>query len=103
MVMIARLEDLLRRPEDAIETLRQELTAHPRHLPALIAFARLLERQNQIDEFAGAISRIEQFDPQAIELPLMRAQLAFRRASSTAHSNWRGTRPKASTPARAPS
>jgi tetratricopeptide (TPR) repeat protein len=78
-VTIARLQELLHRPEEAVKTLQSALAAYPRHLPALTAFAGLLERQNRIDELADTIATIEQLEPDTVELQLLRARLAFRR------------------------
>lgn len=77
-VTVARLQDLLDRPEEAVDTLRKALLAEPDHVPALIALARLVERQNRIDELAALIARIAQLDPGTPDLPLLQAQLAFR-------------------------
>ena len=79
VVTVARLEDLLGRPERAAELLQSLLATQPDHLPAIVALAELLERQNRIDDFAEAVDRIDELDPQAAELPLLRAQLAYRR------------------------
>lgn len=76
---VARLEDLLQRPEQAVETLRNALAAHPNHVPAMLALADLLERQNAIDELERLIKRIEQLKPEAGSLQLLKARLAFRR------------------------
>ena len=78
-VAIAKLQDELQRPVEAAKTLRNALAADPDHLPALLALAHLLERQNAIDEFEQTIARIEERDPSAGQLPLLRARLAFRR------------------------
>lgn len=78
-VTVASLQNLLDRPEHAVQTLRQALSSQPDHVPALIALARLVERQNRIDEFAATVRRIAQLAPGAPELPLLEAQLAFRR------------------------
>ncbi len=78
-VSVARLEDLLKQPERAAKTLRQALSAHPDHVPAMFALADLLERENAIDELEQMIKRIEQLEPEASALPLLRARLALRR------------------------
>lgn len=77
-VNLARLEDLLQRPEPAVETLRKALATNPDHVPAMIALANLLERQNAIAEFEQLIARIEQLEPKAGPLPMLKARLAFR-------------------------
>lgn len=75
----ARLEDLLGRPEKALQLLKWLLDDHPLYPPALISLAGLLERQNLIEDFSAAIERIEKVSPEALELPLLRARLAYRR------------------------
>jgi tetratricopeptide (TPR) repeat protein len=77
-VTIARLYDLLGRPDEAVDVLDEALRLDPFHAPALIAVAQLHERQNRIDAFAAAVARLEMLDPEPPELPLFRAQLAFR-------------------------
>jgi tetratricopeptide (TPR) repeat protein len=79
LLAAAKLEDLLQRPAQAVETVRQALAIQPDHLPALIAFAGLLERENRLDEVAEVIERIEALDASVAELPLLQAKLAFRR------------------------
>jgi tetratricopeptide (TPR) repeat protein len=76
---VARLQDLLQRPEQSVETLRNALAAHPTHVPALLALANLLERQNAVDELEQMIIRIEHLQPKAGPLLLLKARLAFRR------------------------
>jgi tetratricopeptide (TPR) repeat protein len=78
-VTIARLQDLLGRPELALESLQAALRLDPAHAPALVALAQLHERQNRIEEFAGAVARLEEFDEPVLQLPLLKAQLAFRK------------------------
>jgi tetratricopeptide (TPR) repeat protein len=78
-VTIARLHDLLGRPERALDALNDALLLEPTHAPALVALAQLHERQNQIDEFADALSRLESLAVHTAELPLLQARLAFRR------------------------
>ena len=77
-VTMARLHDLLGRPEQALDSLEQALRLDPTHAPALVALAKLNERQNRIPEFADALARIEQLDPDLLELPLLKARLAYR-------------------------
>ena len=77
-ITVARLEDLLQRHDRAMETLRSAIALDPNHIPALLALAGLLERQNAIDEFEQTIARIEELDPHAGQLPLLKARLAFR-------------------------
>jgi len=78
-VTIARLNDLLGRPEEALESLKEALSIDPAHAPGLVAMAKLYERQNRIDEFADAVAKLEAVDPDLVELPLLQARLAFRR------------------------
>ena len=77
-VTIARLEDLLGRPERALEALEEALRLDPAHTPGLVALAKLNERQNRIPEFADALARLEALDPDLVELPLLKARLAYR-------------------------
>lgn len=77
-VTIARLNDLLGRPEAALESLKEALALDPSHAPALVAMAKLYERQNRIDEFADAIRKLDVLDAALVELPLLKARLAFR-------------------------
>lgn len=77
-VTIARLEDLLGRPQRSIDALEDALRIEPGHVPALVALAELHERQNRLDEFAEALSRLEAVDEPVTQLPLLRARLAFR-------------------------
>lgn len=78
-VTIARLHDLLGRPTHSLQALGQALRLDPKHAPALVALAKLHERQNQIAEFAQAVVRIEELDPNLRELPLLSARPALRR------------------------
>ena len=77
-VTMARLHDLLGRPEQALECLDEALRLDPDHAPALAALAKLNERQNRIPEFAAALERLEALDPDLVELPLLKAKLAYR-------------------------
>jgi tetratricopeptide (TPR) repeat protein len=78
-VTIARLEELLGRPEKAIEALEEALALNNRHSPALFALVRLHERQNQVDEAESAIAKLEALGEPMPDLQLLKAQLAFRR------------------------
>lgn len=78
-VTMARLHDLLGRPEQALQSLRDALRIDPNHAPALVALATLHERQNWLDDYAEAIARLEALDPDLVQLPLLRARLAYRR------------------------
>lgn len=76
---VARLQELLGQPAEAIGTLQLALTQHPDNLPALVALARLLERANRIDDFTNAVGQIEELNPNGEDLPLLRARVALRR------------------------
>lgn len=77
-VTMARLHDLLGRPERALYSLDEALRLDPTHAPALVALAKLHERQNRIPEFGDVLARIEALDPDLPELPLLKARLAYR-------------------------
>lgn len=79
LVAQGRIEALLTRMDEALATLQAALTLEPEHLPALVAFADLLERANRIAELDAAIERIAALDPLEPQLPLLRARLALRR------------------------
>ena len=78
-VTIARLEELLGRPDQALAALEEALQLEPGHVPALLAIARLHEKQNRLDEFAEVIARLEASPEPVSDLSLLKAQLAFRR------------------------
>jgi tetratricopeptide (TPR) repeat protein len=77
-VTMARLHDLLGRPDRALYSLDEALRLDPAHPPALVALAKLHERQNRIPEFGEVLARIEALDPDLPELPLLKARLAYR-------------------------
>jgi tetratricopeptide (TPR) repeat protein len=77
--VVARLHDLLGRPEQALRGLEDSLEIDPGCTFALTALAKLHERQNRLDEFAATVSRIEAADAAFPELPLLKARLAYRR------------------------
>ena len=77
-VTMARLHDLLGRPEQALESLKEALAIDPDHIPGLVAMAKLYERQNRIAEFGDTLKKLEALDPELLELPLLQARLAFR-------------------------
>ncbi len=77
-VTMARLHDLLGRPEHALAALEEALRLDPKHAPALVALANLHERQNRLGEFTEAVARLEALDPSLAELPLLQARLAYR-------------------------
>jgi tetratricopeptide (TPR) repeat protein len=80
-VTMARLHDLLGRPEKALLSLEDALRIEPDHTPALVALAKLHERQNRIAEFGETLARLESIDPSIVELPLLRARLAYRQGN----------------------
>ena len=77
-VTMARLHDLLGQPEKALKSLEDALLLDPAHAPALVALAKLHERQNSIPELAATIARLKALDPDLLELPLLEARLAYR-------------------------
>jgi len=77
-VTIARLEDMLGRPEQALAALEDALALAPDHVPAMVAIAKLHERQNRLTEFGDAVARLDAVAEPVTELPLLKAQLAFR-------------------------
>jgi tetratricopeptide (TPR) repeat protein len=79
LVTQARIEALLTHAEEALATLQAALELEPDHLPALAAFADLLERSNRVEELEATTGRIEALDPDHPQLPLLRARLALRR------------------------
>ena len=78
-VTIARLEMLLGRPGHARAALEAALALDPDHVPALTALARLHERENRLAEMAALVTKAEALPVPIPDLPLLRAQLAFRR------------------------
>ncbi|HEY5713563.1 MAG TPA: sulfotransferase [Allosphingosinicella sp.] len=78
-VTIARLEDLLGRPEAAEAALAEALALDPKCRPALFAMADLLERDNRLDALEDVIGRIEASGLPPGETALLRAQLLYRR------------------------
>ncbi|MEO7634735.1 MAG: sulfotransferase [Sphingomicrobium sp.] len=79
LVTLARLEDLLGRPNEAVTTLERALQLDRTHPETIVALAELSERQNQLDRFEQLIGMLEEGAPNSDKLPLLRAQLAFRR------------------------
>jgi len=77
-VTIARLEDMLGRPEPALAALEQALELDPGHVPALVAIAKLHERQNRLGEFGEAIDRLDSLGQPVPDLPLLKARHEFR-------------------------
>lgn len=78
-VAIARLEDLLGRPEAAEAALEDALSLDVNCAPALLALAELKERGNRIEGLEGLIRRIETIGVPPAETALLRARLRYRR------------------------
>lgn len=78
-VAIARLEDLLGRPEAAERALREALTLAPDCAPALLALADLAERGNRLDELESLLDRARAAGVPIAETRLLAAKLHFRR------------------------
>jgi tetratricopeptide (TPR) repeat protein len=78
---IARLEDLLGRPEAAERALEEALALDPACAPALLALADLLERDNRIDEFESLMVTADAIGVPPAETALLRARLLFRRGA----------------------
>jgi Flp pilus assembly protein TadD len=78
IVSAARLEDLLGRPEKAVEHLERAIRIDPRSVAALCALADLYERQNEINRFAEVIAALATVAPNTETLPLLQATLALR-------------------------
>jgi tetratricopeptide (TPR) repeat protein len=80
-VTIARLEDLLGRPEAAQSALDHALVLDPNCRPALFAMADLYERDNRLDALEAVIDRIEATGLPRGETALLRARLLYRRGA----------------------
>jgi tetratricopeptide (TPR) repeat protein len=78
-VTVARLEDLLGRPEAAEAALDDALRLDPGCAPALFAKADLLERDNRLDALEAVLARIEATGLPPAETALLRARLLYRR------------------------
>src|SRR5437868_4972465 len=78
-VAIARLEDLLGRPEQAEAALREALALDPGCAPALLALADLAERSNRIDELDALLADAANVGIAPAETALLAAKLRFRR------------------------
>lgn len=83
MVTAARLEDLLDRPQKAVESLDRALAVDPANERALAALADLHERANRVAEFEAALARLEKAAPKSEKLPLLKARAAYRRGDFT--------------------
>jgi len=75
---IARLHDLLGRPDSAADELRGALKLNPCSAAVLTALAQLDERRNEISAFAEDVRMLERIAPDAEMLPLLKAKLAYR-------------------------
>lgn len=78
-VAIARLEDLLERPEAAEAALREALALDPDCAPALLALADLAERANRLDELEALLDRASAAGIPPAETRLLTGKLHFRR------------------------
>ncbi len=78
-VAIARLEDLLGRPERAETALAEALELDPLCLPALLALANLMERDNRIEALESLLGRIDRAGAHPPDTALLRARLLYRR------------------------
>lgn len=78
-VAIARLEDLLGRPDRAETALAEALELDPNCLPALLALANLMERDNRVDALESLLERIESAGAHPPDTALLRARLLYRR------------------------
>jgi len=83
-VAIARLEDLLGRPEKAETALREALALDPGCAPALLALADLAERGNRIDELATLLRQAAAIGIAPPETALLTARLHYRRGELAA-------------------
>ncbi len=83
-VAIARLEDLLGRPERAEAALADALACDPGCIPALLALADLAERGNRVAELPALIGRLKAAGAPPEDLALLRARLACRQGHHAA-------------------
>lgn len=83
-VTVARLEDLLGRPERAEAAFGEALALDPACAPALLALADLMERDNRIDALEALMARIDAAGIPAAETALLRARLLQRRGEHEA-------------------
>jgi len=80
-ITIARLEDLLGRPEAAETALQEALALDPNCAPALLALADLIERDNRIDELEALMAKADAIGIPPAETGLLKARLLFRRGA----------------------
>lgn len=78
-VTIARLEDLLGRPDRAEAALTEALELDPSCPPALLALANLMERDNRLDALESLLDRIDRAGAHPPDTALLRARLLYRR------------------------
>jgi len=78
-VAIARLEDLLGRPEKAEAALDEALLLDPGCAPALLALADLAERANRLDALEALLARAAAVGIPATDTMLLTARLRYRR------------------------
>jgi tetratricopeptide (TPR) repeat protein len=80
-ITIARLEDLLGRPQAAEQALREALALDPDCVPALLALGDLIERDNRIDELETLMAKADAIGVPPAETALLRARLLCRRGA----------------------
>jgi tetratricopeptide (TPR) repeat protein len=80
-VTIARLEDLLGRPERALVALEEGLALDPANAPALLALASLLERENQLEALEQLVERTVSLGLPESQTALIRAKLYYRQGN----------------------
>jgi tetratricopeptide (TPR) repeat protein len=78
-LLAGRVEDLLDRPAEAEAALRRALAIAPNLVPALLALADLLERDNRIDAFAETLATLDSVGVPRAETALLHARLLLRR------------------------
>ena len=98
---IARLHDLLGRPECALETLEEALRIDPQHAPALLALAQLHERQIGSTNSRRLLCVWKRWIPHPPSSRCSKLVLLFGTASSTWRSRSRRRSRPRSTPATA--
>jgi tetratricopeptide (TPR) repeat protein len=94
-ITIARLEDLLGRPQAAEAALEEALALDPACAPALLALADLLERDNRIDELETLMVKADAIGVPPAETALLRARLLYRRGAFEAALTAAGSAPEA--------
>lgn len=79
MIATARLRDRAGQPDEAMAELERAVQLDPGNSAALTALAELQERHNRIDGFAETLGKLRPLGPREEKLPLLEAQLAYRR------------------------